>query len=244
MIFAAGFTVWVITAKGVAVLVLPFLALAVRASYTNRRLVVRRAYAIIAAAVWGFVTLTLGWQVALLWAGRTLMFLLLVDHLLQSLAASTLRTPFLQYHLATVVHVIVRALRVVRERNADLEYSRNLRISRRNGWWTRQLSWWGENLALLRTTFREFTELATQYEDVMQARGGLPHPKRWQDPTRFRSLLLYGDAVFVAMAGVVAVASLSHVYPAFLVTFGENVADLSARISTSIASAVGDAVVQ
>jgi hypothetical protein len=125
--------------------------------------------------------------------------MVLIHDLVRAPVASTSNIPFLPYHPAHTVHLLGRTLRLTKERVSDIMLYRRLRARASSSWWRRFLTARTWDVALVRTALLECAQLVSQIDDVIQARGDYPHPKRWKDPTRFRSLLYTGDLVLLLL---------------------------------------------
>lgn len=202
MIFLLWFAIWIITATSLSMLVLPALALITRGSYTQRKIVISWINILIASVVFLFVSITNPPDVAAVWGCRTLLFLLLFQHLLTTLKSSTIRLPSMQYDIAYLLHFILRSVRIVKERIQDINYSRKVRVQ----WETNRVlkcrNTIEANREVLKTITIEFVQLVTQFSDLISARGVTPHPKEWQSHVPFKSTLYLGDLVLlIALMG-------------------------------------------
>ena len=236
MIFAAWFSLWLILSTNIWMLMIPAMALVVRGSYTERRVQLRGFFLMIAGIVFLFFLISQSPYLSFVWAIRTLLFLLLLEHLLRSMQSSTLRVPFLQYHVANTLHMMTRVARLVSERAKEITYASGFRRPQGETSLRRFMYWAKSQLAVAQAAGLEFVQLKTQLEDVVHARGELPHPRDWQEVTHFRTLLFLGDLSLLGATTCAVFLPQSWLFPEGLVSLSSV---LSEWIFRTLANGLG-----
>lgn len=206
MIFTLWFSIWIIAATSLSMLILPALSLILRGYYTQRAIIINWYYLLIPAIVFLIILFSYPPIVAALWSCRTFLFLLLVQQIMSALKTSKTRIPPLQYDVAYLFHWILRSLKIVQTRIYEIGYARRIRVDRETNYLMKWKQTFLANWEVLRTITVEFIQLVTQLNDIISSRGISPHPKKWQTEVNTKSTIYLGDTfLLIALMGALLI---------------------------------------
>lgn len=182
MIFSIWYIVWILSASTMLAYLIPYLALIVRSGYISHRVkFITKYHLLLGIAMFCWLALvpenTIQYSATL--ALQVVGFMALTLHL--STRISEFRWEQSPRSIASVWFIGTRYFRLINEKRADFEYAVRSRIP------TGTIN----GLTLLRVrlvlTYKAIVSacldiviLVRQLESIINARGGLPHPKDWQ----------------------------------------------------------------
>ena len=202
MIFSVWYAIWLLSASTMLAYLIPYMALVVRSSYINHRVLFITKYQLflgLAMFCWLAMVPENTIQYSAILTLQVVGFMALTVHL--SLRISEFRWEQSPRSVASVWFIANRYLRLINEKRADFEYAVRSRIPRGSS----------NGLALLRIrlvlTYKAITSacldiviLVRQLETIINARGGLPHPKHWQ-----KVRVAHGSMISAAIADLLLI---------------------------------------
>ena len=212
MIFLLLMVVWTAAMTTAPMLIIPFVALLIRSSYVGRRIRMRKGFVLVAVLLFAYLLISLPLEEAAVWALRSLLMLMVLDHVLGSARASSVSLRLLPYSLAHYIHLINRSARLTRERVSDVFYARQVRLSELRGF-SRVRERLVVSFGVAVASIREMDRLQSHLNAVIVARGEFPHPKLWQDKHSVQAVLYMADGLVFALAVLGIIAPLDWLVP-------------------------------
>lgn len=213
MIFGIWGVAWVAMAESFAMLVIPALAVVVRAYYLKRPIFHGVQVVATGVALVLFVfQLILGEELnaAGLMSLKVVASTLILNHLFWGMKRFNVR--FLGARLGTFSVILQRSVDLVFSRLADIADAAKFR------WRAREslgISPWEWAKGSIRTSFKEIWQTGSEVERLRQSRGRIPVTAGWGSPLEERSLVVVGDVAFFALAVVGEALGETSLVPAF-----------------------------
>lgn len=217
MIFGVWYVLWIVVASSGLAFLIPYCAVAVRGSYVKQRVELLRSVHLFLLAVI-FLFLAVGGEdlyYASLTSLRVGAFMALMVH--YSGRRDVVSLGRLPRFFASTAFVGERYFRVVTQRREDFEFSVRMRCELgEGGAWRRFTRKLGFTVAAIVSVTTDLVRLANQVSTILQARGGFPHPRRWQIEARRRwrgMCLAVGDLLLLALLLGPLVGGVEELFP-------------------------------
>lgn len=234
MIFSVWYTSWVLSASTMLAYVIPYLALVVRSSYINHRvLFITKYQLLLGLAMFCWLTLVPGntIQYSALLTLQVVAFMALTFHL--SFRISEFRWEQSPKGVASVWFIANRYLRLINEKRADFEYAVRSRIpiDKSNGMIQLQTRIVLTYKAIISACL-DIVILVRQLETIINARGGLPHPKSWQKVRETHGSMIsaaIADLLLILLLCVVMFFASEKTIPDVFIKLGKSLQTFTAH---------------
>ena len=209
MIFAIWYSSWVIIAVNSMTLVFPGIALVIRSFYLNRT-ILKAGYLLLTTVIflWLVFLSQVEWQNSLMRALQVLAFLCLTAHLL--VGANEIKLRALPTKIVMIKHLIGRYLKIVSERLDDIRYACKIRKDHayRVGLWKPKTI-----IAFGTSVISECLVLVNHLSMIINSRGIMPHPSKWQKEKGTKSRYFIGDIALFVLIIFISTVSLDKAIP-------------------------------
>lgn len=215
MIFTTWFFIWAVSIKSPLGLLIPAIALVIRTSYLQRRLVVGLKTIFIAILVLLLLIIVdpTNPTRALVYALRTALFLLLIQHLVVVLDQDASPVNGSPGFLARGYLIIVRGFRAIRLVLDDVGYASSVRRLTVSGGFARVIRFIMDDARSMAVAFEEFIRVSRNYNDTITMRGGFPHPRQWSSSSKLHRWIYAGDILLVTTPVVLIAYNHVDMFP-------------------------------